>query len=325
MSSPENITLEVRLDPHNTRTDFAFFDDALKDGVDIYIPEHNAYTQESAKGYKKIASGDSKVYQKVKERLNPDSMFAAQLSALFASRVQVELFDIPAAEYYANPIALTQLKDREQGVNGSSVNHIVDRFLTTLDLSSRTNTFRNEGIANNLITRLPGFVAQHPRLSQKDEVNVLVTMGDLHLQLPSLLGNDFKVTSNEVIQSDLSAEEQCAVKTIYGEELVEGLVYQGVAAVMLSPYVHGESTAMYRKIMNKIVQGVESDEVAEILEARSRGINAVHGLLRDRIAYLGIDADRDFQLVKPGSYTQYVPRMVNERVKGRTVAVSSLF
>ncbi|CAN5149125.1 hypothetical protein BH09PAT3_BH09PAT3_2310 [soil metagenome] len=321
----ENISVEVHLGPHNTRTDFAFFENALKDGVDVYVPEHNAYTQDDVHGYKKVASGDSKVYQKVRERLNPDSMFAAQFSALFASRVQVELFDVPAAEYYADSTALALLKDGERGANGSSADETVERFLASADLSARTTNLRNEKIARNLVTRLPGFVAQHPRLAQKDQVNVLVTLGDLHFQVPTLLGDSFAVSANEITQSDMAADEQCAVKMSLGEEIDEELVYRGAAAALLSPYVHGDDTAERRSTMNRIVQDAGQDEIEVILEARSGGPSVVHELLRSRLGYLGIEGGKDFQLTKPWAYAQYVPRMVNERVNGRVVAVSSLF
>jgi hypothetical protein len=252
-------------------------------------------------------------------------MFSVQMKALFGSRIQVELFDMPAEDTFSDPTMLALLKEQKSGMNGLSAAQAVSKFLQNVKLTAQETIIRDDYIFRNVENNLQRKIEQNPRLISKDAVKVFFTMGDLHQKLPLLLTDNFTVTSNQVVSSDLAPEEQCVTDLLHGDEIETSLVYRGASSALLSPYTFGKSTIRWRKAMNEVVSGFGLDDVRNILQLRSKGISSVHGFVRERLTEAQEIDENDLELIAPGGYAQYVPKITTQKIAGRLVAMNSLF
>lgn len=320
----ENISLNIHYGPHYTAQDFDFLKERLRSqDTHVYIPELNGYSDNDVSGYNKVAQGNMKAYREVLRRINPASMFAAQLGALYASRKRVELIDMPAVEFYTNPtqIALLNRKAQVRTFQDYLENHYES---VALDMS--VSQQRDDVMVENLLNDLPDRIASNPKLNSLASVGILMTVGDLHQNLSSQLRDaPFTVHTNEVALSDRDASERYGLAIKRGETPTEAEHVEALSAALLSSYVFDESSARRRAIMNQLTDGIESDGARDIIRLRNIGTAAVHDFINVRIKEEDIDTEGWFTTIAPGSFVPYEPALSPVILNGRPAMTHSLF
>lgn len=265
-----SVDIYIHRSPHVTREDFSFLGPMVRDRrFHLYAPESDGFEDTKKEGYRLISKGDAKTYRDIIARTDPDSMSYAFFSALYASRIPLAFFDTSPEETAANPI-LAQFGKNTIDLQDITAESLIESMPGSLSRSAAFIEARDRTIAQNVETHLPEIITGNPRLRLLGRIGLLITIGDNHQMIDSLLTNrGFSVETNPV--TTLNPREDAVVTLLRGGELTEQQILQSSAVALLRGYIWHSSTAELRKIMCDILDDVNMDDVDQIINTLRRG------------------------------------------------------
>ncbi len=300
------VNLNLNFGAHVTTKDFEGLEKELRrGGYDIYVPELVGRRTADEDLFRKIARGDTKTYQRLMADIAikgmRNSVYAAQFGAMFGTHLNLFFADVVDTQVKEDP-ELGEFGIPVSGTTFTGFEDYLEACRQRTLLGARLLQKRDPIIAGNIDVGLVPFIEQHPKLSQMDEVKVLVTMGDMHsFLLPGLLearGFDPKVTGKPEVK-DLTAGEEAEVRILVGEELDERLLVETAANGVLWGHLYHPYTMQKRKIVRQLT-GVLSRDVTEALFENYRRYSSVwvHKFTEGWMAKLGI-AVPELRLIDP--------------------------
>lgn len=199
MSEFDSISIHIQRTPHVTATDFDFLDSMVREPrFHMYAPELAGADDTVIAGIRKIANGDSKIYQDVMSRTDRNSMWAKTFSALFMIKKPIESFDATDEQHRESEV-LRSFGHKAIDLTRVSGRQFIDSMPDQLERLPAFIAERDGIISQNIVERLPLLIEESRKLRSLSHVGLLMTIGDNHRLVDGLLVEQgFSVTTNEI-------------------------------------------------------------------------------------------------------------------------------
>lgn len=294
-----SINIHIQRTPHVTATDFDFLDSMVREPrFHIYAPELDGDDGSALTGFRKIASGDSKVYKDVMQRTDRDSAWAKSFSALFMLRKPIESYDATPEQCLSNE-TLRSFGNVAVDLAHISAGQFIDNISSQLTRLPNFVRVRDNIITENISERLPLTIKESPKLRTLGQVGLLMTIGDNHRLLDSLLvQKGFSVTTNEIPVT--GAHEKAGLKYLTGDTPTESEVLEAAAFNLVRNFVTHGSTYKLRSQLNTFAEGIDENDIASLLfTIQTKGTDGVRDLVTQKLDESGMANDLTF--IVPGS------------------------
>lgn len=226
-SLPSNVSVVVDLGPHGKADHLGpegrF--EAMVKNADIYIDETFGWDDKIAKVYNKIAKGDPRTYQQTKEELSsvgPQGEFVIRvLGAIYDTRKPVGFIDVRSDDpLYHDVDTLMPRRDSEDPDTQMLLRvqkpfNLDDGIALWAEFGDGwaiATNYRDAVMLSRLGPKLREIIRSNPKLSQKDDVRVLLRLGTLHhnvyTQLREISVDPLRVTAEFGLGTPIFPETQ---------------------------------------------------------------------------------------------------------------------
>jgi hypothetical protein len=285
----ESLPMHLYSSPHTTAADFSFLQAAVESrAYQVYVPEADGHTNEFVKLVIDVSRGNNKAYTSIMGRTDPNSSFYSQFRALYASRLNIFIADVPAELHQADPdmkdYGSMEIVDTAETIDS----HLV-AVRQKMERAARMIQKRDTHMATRLVTELPAYVAQHPGLRNRERVGILLTLGDNHVVLPRLLEAAGVVLTNTRMSPVMHAQEEAMQDLALGKEITDRQLIEATATSLMRNLVEHDSTAFARIAVRKITDGISVEDIERYLA--SKDLADMHDFVRERLKAAGYQDD----------------------------------
>lgn len=198
MILPSNFNIHFHFSAHKTKEDMGDADlvGSLVKQSDIVIPEELSWDSRVLKMYKRISSGGYKEYCQLRDVFNQqgEHFAAEQLRAIYSTRKVITYVDVGRENPFYKDVKLLmnsaigeEAADDESvelsPINPTSFDEHIDHTIAVNKTFLTANQYRERLIMHRLGTSILELVEQHPKLSKKQDINILMFMGATHTSL----------------------------------------------------------------------------------------------------------------------------------------------
>lgn len=176
---PDNVFLSFYFTPHVTAEHFDEGADLLVK-ADIFVPELVAWNENSLRRYNAVSKGNDKAYSDLKQRAEGQefgSYFLALYKALYRTWKPVFFID---ADHTRDDLLIGDFKDTYAKAITSDVETTFDGIADVAARIAGLSLTRDVIMVENLGVATSKLVRGHPKLSKKEEVEVMIALGVSH-------------------------------------------------------------------------------------------------------------------------------------------------
>lgn len=211
-----NISVLIFYGPHGTAKDMEGLADRFAE-TDIYIPEQLGWTKEDHEFYNEISQGTKTPEEALSEKgidLDEvgDSLFLQELKIIYNSSKPIIFIDLPADKAPRRNILPMIGGDFDNTL--SFVRQYVDR-------ESEGNIKREKYMAENIMPLIFNEILKNPKLKDKKDINVLLTLGSFHSGLYDFLKGDNENVEKEYSSPHIDTYKDEAVRRRMNDEDID--------------------------------------------------------------------------------------------------------
>ena len=295
IQSPEfdkgRLSFDVWFGAHTLQHDFDGLGPLLKDRrYDIWVPEFVGVSYEHQELLRGMADGNRSAYQSMMRATPPESPLYGLFRSLYGSHLKVFFADYTpeqaASDEDFQEEHYSAFSFREVRTLKKAMAHTMDRA----NLAAQSYAKREVNIVNNLETGLPEFIERHPKLRDREDIRLLLSIGSAHVNLPDRLSEaGYRVKS---VQQDtsLSPTVEIVRKVQRGEEVERSILVQAALELFISTALTHKDSFKLDAIKRQITESFSEEEVARLIPSFNHyGTELVTDFVIDTLKRLGAD------------------------------------
>ncbi|MEK7600211.1 MAG: hypothetical protein AAB462_04220 [Patescibacteria group bacterium] len=193
---PDNVVVHFHFGPHAAAEHVDTVKELLPK-ADIVVPELHGWNEANISDYRAISRGDQKALDRLTQD-NPYDHLAAYRHEMYRA-----LFDkwkpvifIDASEDEAKALGKNPTHTLLGTVVTTNLDETLQNYSRLITGFAKQSEARNQMMIGNLGTKVTDIVTGHPKLKSKPQVNVLATLGSLHLPMYEYLKQQPETSEN---------------------------------------------------------------------------------------------------------------------------------
>ena len=266
------IIYNVLFAPHATAKDFAKLEENFKQ-CDIYVPETFGWSQSTFDRFNQVSQGkigpeEARIHTNFSETLNEE------LRIIYQSKKPIVLID--ASEKKAKEIKeLIRIMDSTGEIAihkflTGNLEEAISNVYAYIDLSIEISTRRETIMKENLASTIKETIKNNPKLKNKSEIKVLISLGSMHTSFYHWLKKQYpsahyKFNKSPYIYPYLNEAERR--KLFKKEPNSDLLATRGIAETIISDYLEdfSDDNAKIFQIVRQLVSNLDLTDIKQII------------------------------------------------------------
>lgn len=186
------MSVNIFYSPHGTAKDAEGFREEFKK-ADVYIPERRGWTESGLRRLRMISRGEiSQIPILGKDFKEPNDFYWGTYNIIYKSNKPITLIDIPENHPLVERIDENKA---EEGIRfGSDFSDVLDYERRNLIEQAAITKEREQYMIEQLEPRVQELLKDYPDLQNKQQINILLTLGSLHTFFYHNLKKDYSTT-----------------------------------------------------------------------------------------------------------------------------------
>lgn len=301
---PKTVRVEVLFRPHATIEDIDLetFKKRLSE-TDIYIQEKISWTDQEEEIFNKVSQGEMEPLNAINEiRVRNPQIWLERLKALYGKGVRVIFIDVPLDSGFINEYE--KVKGGYQSLFKQDFKETIENFRNWLTEMARLFIKRDEIMLKNFFQRVNDAISKDPKLAEKLEIRILISIGSAHTYFYKLLKKEFPQAIRDMGGGTVSNHfDEALSRAIFEKPIDDDLIARAILTRFILDSGLGREiyelcqnkTSCVDLVVRKIVSQFSLDEIKDIYNQVLNSGLSLEEILNERLKQKQISLDEYFK------------------------------